>query len=343
MPRARREPSEESDEEEDEVSLAAFTTRSTRTKRSPRGAPGPAVPTDTVTAVPDTVAAVPDTVTAMPATVTAVPAAQPSAADKPDGATTPKSAPPPAQPLPSLPVVPYVGRVELEDVEFCHPDAPLESQMHDAEKLLKAFETGVRHHEALISKAVAKVEERCTAQKKMEKREAVEAATLAAIQTTELRMNAEQRARTAEHQAALSAAVAAAVAETQAAAQLAQQKAVNEAVRQAEERAAEQQRVVMLATTSANLRAVGRPEEEVAASAARFNFQEAASAAAAALEASSSLLARDADQESPTSVEADVSMGEVGAQSALQTIEDGRFKQPTAAADKAAADSLQFF
>ena len=155
--------------------------------------------------------------------------------------------------------------------------------MADAEKLLQIFEQGVRDNEALISKAVAKVEERCAAQRNLEKREAVEAATLAAIQTTELRMSA-------EHRAAMATAVSQAIAETQAAANVAQDKAVLEAVQLANERSAEQQRIAMLATTSANLRAVGRPDEEVAATAARFNFQEAANAAAAELEAAAGVV-----------------------------------------------------
>ena len=193
-----------------------------------------------------------------------------------------KGASPAATPLP---IVPYMEKPEMEDVELCSdPDATLERHMEDTEKLLQQFERVVGAHEPIIAKAISKVEERCEAQRIREKRDAVESATVAAIHTTELRMAGELRA-----------AVADALTDAREAARVAQAKAVAEAVKLAEERASEQQRLAVSNVTSMHQRALGRPDEEVAATRAAFNFQEAASAAAAALAAASELRAREAD------------------------------------------------
>ena len=182
-------------------------------------------------------------------------------------------------------MIPFVGKIDISDVELCDdPNAGPMRHMEDSEKLLAAFETGVHAHEALIAKAVSKVEQRCTAQRNLEKREGIEAATLAAIQTTELRMKAEQREAIAE-----------AVAAERAAGQKAQDMAVAEAVKLAEERCAEQQRLMMANVGAAHQRELGVPEEEVAANTAAFNFQEASNAAAAAMAAAASLLSREAE------------------------------------------------
>ena len=195
-----------------------------------------------------------------------------------------KGASPAATPLP---IVPYMEKPEMEDVELCSdPDATLERHMEDTEKLLQQFERVVGAHEPIIAKAISKVEERCEAQRIREKRDAVESATVAAIHTTELRMAGELRA-----------AVADALTDAREAARVAQAKAVAEAVKLAEERASEQQRLAVSNVTSMHQRALGRPDEEVAATRAAFNFQEAASAAAAALAAASELRAREAELE----------------------------------------------
>ena len=207
----------------------------------------------------------------------------PAAAAKTKGGKG-KGASPGASPQP---IVPYMEKPELEDVELCSdPNATLERHMEDTEKLLKAFEWVVGAHEPLMAKALSKVEERCEAQRIREKRDAVESATLAAIHTTELRMASELRA-----------AVADALTDAREVARVAQAKAVAEAVKLAEERASEQQRLAVSNVTSMHQRALGRPDEEVAATRAAFNFQEAASAAAAALAAASELRAREAELE----------------------------------------------
>ena len=188
----------------------------------------------------------------------------------------------PEKPLAPLPMIPFVGKIDISDVELCDdPSAGPMRHMEDSEKLLAAFETGVHAHEALIAKAVSKVEQRCTAQRNLEKREGIEAATLAAIQTTELRMKAEQREAIAE-----------AVAAERAAGQKAQDVAVAEAVKLAEERCAEQQRLMMANVGAAHRRELGVPEEEVAANTAAFNFQEASNAAAAAMAAAARACSR---------------------------------------------------
>ena len=262
----------ESDESDEEMTLAAFTTRGTKGTRSPANAKAPAK---------------------KPAAA----AGAGSRNSKPNGK---HAAAAPAPPKPgNLPLVPFVGKVDLEDVELCDdPEATIEQHMDDTEKLLQAFSSGVREQETLIAKTVNKVEERESARRSLEKREAVEAATLAAIQTTESRMAADLRAAVAE-----------AVADARAAAQLSQEKAVAEAVKLAEERCAEQQRLTVASMSEVHQRALGRGEEEVAASKAAFNFQEAQAAVAAALAASSELLSRE---EGPSETAAAVDVSEAG-------------------------------
>jgi hypothetical protein len=153
--------------------------------------------------------------------------------------------------------VPYVGSIEgVADIELCTDSgASLERHMEDTEKLLAAFESAVQKHEPLIAKAVVMTEERCNAQKIVEKREAVETATLAAIQATEMRMNAEMKK-----------AVTQAVEATRAEAMLAQQAAVGAAVRLAQERAAEQQRLAIQAIKLQHQREANGSSEEAATS-----------------------------------------------------------------------------
>ena len=154
--------------------------------------------------------------------------------------------------------------------------------MDDTEQLLAAFEAAVTGHQSLITRAVSFTQERCDRQREEEQRVAVNSATFAAIQTTELRMKEEMRA-----------AVAAAVAEAQAAAKIAQDAAVSDAVHAAEERAREMQRIAVQNVSLAHQRAIGKTEEELVAAKAAADFQQAAAAAAAALSFSSELLSRD--------------------------------------------------
>ena len=106
------------------------------------------------------------------------------------------SAAPPGTAGGSKLIIPYVGPMkDVEDVELSDPSLGLDKQLEETEHLLKAFEDALKNHEPLIAKAVAKTEERCAGSK----REAVEAATLAAIQTTELRMQSELRAAVADN------------------------------------------------------------------------------------------------------------------------------------------------
>ena len=175
--------------------------------------------------------------------------------------------------------IPLVGPVlGVEDVILCDVSASLESHMEDTEKLLAAFQAAVKGHEPLISKAVEMTEEKCAQQKAV----AVEAATLAAVQATEMRM-----------EGVLRDAVAEAVAEARFAAQEAQQVAVSAAVQLAEERAAEQQRVAVQAVTLEHQRNMGKGDDELAAEKAASNFQLAAASAGHALAAASRLLARE--------------------------------------------------
>lgn len=217
------------------------------------------------------------------------------------------SAAPPGTAGGSKLIIPYVGPMkDVEDVELSDPSLGLDKQLEETEHLLKAFEDAVKNHEPLIAKAVAKTEERCAGSK----REAVEAATLAAIQTTELRMQSELRA-----------AVADAVAEARAVAKSEQEKAVADAVRATEERCSELQRLAVSNVTMMHQRAVGRPEDVVQATRAAYNFSEAASAADAALAISSQLLTREPQQVVDT--------------------KDGALSQPSPS--EASNASLQFF
>lgn len=182
-------------------------------------------------------------------------------------------------------VVPYVGPVEgVKEVELCtDPDATLERHLEDTEKLLAAFEAVVDKHEPLVEKAVELTIERCNAKK----RDAVEAATVAAVQATEMRMEGELRE-----------AVMQAVADAKIAAKEAQQVAVSEAVRFAEERALEQQRLAVQQITLAHQRSLGKADDELAAEKAASNFQVAAASAAAAAAAAAALLAREEKDDS---------------------------------------------
>ena len=304
--RPTEESSGDSDDDDDDRVLAAFSTRSTGKPKASAAKKAPA---------------------------------KANAAAKP----TPGSASPTQTGAPSLSsrqLMPYVGKIDLEDVELCTEEgASLERHLEDADKLLRAFEGATTKHEPLIARAVAKVEERLTAQFDSEKRNAVEAATMAAIRTTELRMNVELRNAVAE-------AVADAVAEAREAAKVAQEKAVEMAVRLTEERCKEQQRLAVGNVQVAMKREVGRPEEEIAAASAQFNFREASTAAAAAMEAAAALLGRDAEEaeqgqkDATPAAAVDVSEEDGGAGEGTAAAEEAA-DQPPAAAGK--EDPLQFF
>lgn len=181
-------------------------------------------------------------------------------------------------------ILPYVGSITgVDEVELCTEEgASCERHMEDTEKLLAAFEATINGHENLITKAVALTQERCDKQRVTEKAAAVEAATLAAAQATELRMRSEMRA-----------AITDAVAEVRAQAQVDQDKAVSTAVRAAEERAAELQRLAVQSVSLSHQRAIGKNAEELAAAEAASNFQQAAASAAAAMSFASELLSRE--------------------------------------------------
>ncbi|MEE2610503.1 MAG: hypothetical protein VX992_07550, partial [Acidobacteriota bacterium] len=56
----------------------------------------------------------------------------------------------PDKPLAPLPMIPFVGKIDISDVELCDdPSAGPERHVEDSEKLLAAFETAVHAHEAL--------------------------------------------------------------------------------------------------------------------------------------------------------------------------------------------------
>ena len=176
--------------------------------------------------------------------------------------------------------VPYVGIIRgIDEIDLCtDSDAGIDQHIQDTERLVKAFDVTVNTHELLILKAVNLTEQRCAA----DKRCAVEAATLAVIQTTELRLTKER------HQA-----VEKAVMDALTAAKAAQEQAVKDAIKATELRCAEMQRLAVQEVTARMGREMGKAEEEVFATTAATSFQAASNSAGAALAAASSLLRDD--------------------------------------------------
>lgn len=184
-------------------------------------------------------------------------------------------------------IVPYVGPITgVEDVELCSDqNASIERHLEDTEKLLAAFEASVNGHQSLITRAVALTQERCNKEYAEAQRVALQAATLAAVQATEMNMRDEMRASVAQ-----------AVEDARAEAKAAQEVAVADAVRAAEERAREMQRLAVQNVSLAHQRSIGMTEEDLVAAKAASDFQQAAASAAAALSFSSHLLSRDSSQ-----------------------------------------------
>jgi hypothetical protein len=191
-------------------------------------------------------------------------------------------------------IVPYVGPITgVEDVELCSDqNASIERHLEDTEKLLAAFEASVNGHQSLITRAVALTQERCNKEYAEAQRVALQAATLAAVQATEMNMRDEMRASVAQ-----------AVEDARAEAKAAQEVAVADAVRAAEERAREMQRLAVQNVSLAHQRSIGVTEEDLVAAKAASDFQQAAASAAAALSFSSHLLSRDSSQ--PAGADAD--------------------------------------
>ena len=130
----------------------------------------------------------------------------------------------------------------------------------------------------LSLKTARRVEARCEVQK----REALDAASVAAARATELRL---REAFVAELEAALQ--------EAQRQAEVERHTAVAAAIKETEERCAEEQRLAVQLATRQTQSTLGVSEEDVVASAATMAFREAAASAGAALEAAMQLCEKE--------------------------------------------------
>ena len=215
--------------------------------------------------------------------LSAVPAAMPGRAEEPVGSQTASTKAPGAKKAAAKKsvggeksqqtlLIPVPKQSDVDEVTFS-PERGLEHRLNDTDTLISAFEQAVGANGKLLAKAIELTEERCA----VERQAAVEAATMAAIVATEARMKAEQRA-------AINEAITVVEAQARARQAHAVTEAVADAVARTEERCNELQRVAVQAAIVKTQRELGNSEEEILSKKAHATFQDAATAAGAALE-----------------------------------------------------------